>query len=275
MKKYFAIIAAILTILAALFAPKGTMAAFSNNLWSLNVVHRLVNSTDPIEPNIPNHHAGGGLILARHALKNDDPQKAEILIRPSAQKKDTIAMYALAEALFEQGKYEEALAIWRSLENDNPLRYAAAGIRNRNPERLDLRLKAYQLAAELRPTLYAESIFSTTLQFAKSLRDAGQITESLPYYQNLVEKYPGKCITYFELAKTYDLLEELSLAIISIERGISCSPQDLDFYFLAGELYSKAENPSKALEVYQKVLTINPGNETAIEFIQQLSDKLP
>ena len=275
MKKYFAKIAAILIISVALFAPKGTITAFSNNLWSLNAVHRFVHSTDPIEPDIPNHHAGGGLILARHALKNDDPQQAEILTRPAAQKKDTIAMYALAEALFEQEQYEEALAIWRSLENDNPLRYAAAGIRNRNPERLDLILKAYQLAAELRPTLYAESIFSTTLQFAKSLRDAGQITESLPYYQNLVEKYPGKCITYFELAKTYDLLEELSLAIISIERGISCSPQDLDFYFLAGELYSKAENPSKALEVYQKVLTINPGNETAIEFIQQLSDKLP
>ena len=275
MKKHFAIIAEILIILVALFAPKGTIAAFSNNLWSLNVVHRFVHSTDPIEPDIPNHHAGGGLILARHALKNDNPQLAEILIRPAAQKKDMIAMYALAEALFEQGQDEEALAIWRNLENDNPLRYAAAGIRNRNPDRLDLVLKAYQLAAELRPTLYAESIFSTTIQFAKSLRDAGQITESLPYYQNLVENYPGKCLTYFELAKTYDLLEELSLAITSIERGISCSPQDLDFYFLAGELYSKAENPSKALEVYQKVLTINPGNETAIEFIQQLSDKLP
>jgi tetratricopeptide (TPR) repeat protein len=192
-----------------------------------------------------------------------------------------IAYYYLATALYEQGQYEEAVG------------YAKAAIRLRR----DAADTHYLLANCYKKLEIADGYkkeLETTLMFDPKMPEAnydyglillqkGDIAGAAEHFRTSADSAPN-------IEKPQDQLEKLgpgskrlaeakrlektepAKALVEARIAAALEPNSVETLVLLGKLYEANKQPDKALEVYRRVLRIDPGNEDALAGVKRVEN---
>lgn len=104
---------------------------------------------------------------------------------------------------------------------------------------------------------------------ANMARSMGDAALAITLYLQLVEDNPKYGDAYYEMALAYVLLEDVDMAVQTIQEAIRISPDDGRYYFRAGKMIEKIEDPSKIMRICQEIAEINPDNPLIKEKICQ------
>lgn len=274
-----------------LIAPNGIHTVVANNLWSLKYIKHNFDSPLTLSSlsSPPAAHAHAGMFLARKALNSGCLVQAEAYLAPLAQRGDSLVLSLLADVLYKQEKYLDAIKIWESLNDEIKLGIAAAKFTNY--QNYDLVLSAVQSLYNIDPSRYTNRLVST-LSNQKNYERALSIlilsTEEYPDSPDYVNwlKTMGDIYViqqkWFEAESVYHQIIEIdynnwrvwkSLGWLNyeyyhnIESAIECfnkineiNPDGVNGYYEIGLVYSKENNPVEAMEYFEKAVLINPDN---------------
>jgi len=114
------------------------------------------------------------------------------------------------------------------------------------------------------PTLYKEmgDVYS-------QLRESEKAVAS---YTKSIEINPADNNSYIELANIYSVqLPDREKVIFTYEDAIKNNPNNVTFYILLASFYERIELSQKALDLYRRVVSIDPANSIATRKIEELS----
>jgi len=90
-------------------------------------------------------------------------------------------------------------------------------------------------------------------------------------YAQLISQHPESANIYFKIAWVYYLDQKFPLAESSIESALQFIPfPRANYYLRAGLIYEKVGKIQKAIESYEKVLTMEPKNNVALKRLRIL-----
>lgn len=180
-------------------------------------------------------------------------------------------MYASARAFapeannWTMGSLEKAIA----LEPTNPTFYVALGNAKLLEKRYTEAKEDYDKAVALKPNLLIAYVRLAFLEEMKNNLNGS--VAALEKGLNYGIQDPGYVFQlgryYFNRAQKGDY----SLAEAAFRKAIILQPNYSDALFSLGLLYEKINNTSAALEMYKKVLNLNPGNPDIKRKIDRLS----
>lgn len=172
--------------------------------------------------------------------------------------------YYLALLLIDAEEYNEAIVTLHKsmkLGHDNLSGiHLNLGTCLENLNRLDEALLAYQESIRI-DSNNPESFF----KLGSLLSDMDNYEEAILAYQKSINIEPF-ANTYLNLGNALKNLGNHSDAISAYYQGIKLKPSDEDFYYNLGEALIKAKRPEEAVEVYEKSITINPSKKNIIIF---------
>lgn len=96
--------------------------------------------------------------------------------------------------------------------------------------------------------------------FKQAIGNSDNLNEHLIYYRNLHRLYQQK---YQEKA---DLADDILL------EALKEYPKEPNFLALLANYYQDVDNKEKAIEYYEKLLEVDPGNQEAIDELEKLKD---
>lgn len=282
--------------------PSGILVTLQENIWSIDLVNRL--TTDPGKINqisIPSKTPHSAVLLARQAIREEQLEVAQQSLMPLLVNQDRAVQGTYAELLYAKGQKAEAFRIWENLNETIILERAANQAIEQGGSQL--LLEANQSLYRLDPDKYTSSL-------AFTLKSQGQLSEaedllllSRSDYPN--SEYASDWLRY--LADIYvagsdwqkaeqiyrqAILENSSdvrawrnlgllytsqlkmpeKAIECFQKIISLSPSETYGYTLLAQAYEKAGDIEKALQTYQNLLLVSPGDSSALEALERLTN---
>ncbi len=183
---------------------------------------------------------------------------------------DASLLVSLGWSLYEQEKnrgqavrhFEDAI----SVDSDSGAGYFAMG----------------QLMAKENKYTEAEAWFKSALERndsnprwrlirANTARQSADYDLAVAAYQDTITRYPAYAPAYYELAHTYRLLDspEQVVQILDKANELSLNPP-IRYYLSTAELYEWSGRLDLAIQTYQNLLDIDPGNNEALERMNQL-----
>jgi CubicO group peptidase (beta-lactamase class C family)/tetratricopeptide (TPR) repeat protein len=143
-------------------------------------------------------------------------------------------------------------------------------------------------AGKLAVTLYPESartngnwglfvmLVNQTPEGREALKKvSGEFEEALPYFKKSLELNPdgfasAKILT--QIANSWVTQgNRLNDVITLLKIAVELHPQDAGVYSLLGEVYSKKDQKTEAMETLKKAIELDPANERAKELLKKLS----
>ena len=82
--------------------------------------------------------------------------------------------------------------------------------------------------------------------------------EALGHYQRVAELEPNYTDSWVDLAKAYELLDNLEEAEAHYRHAIELDPDDEDLYYALSKMYSEHDQPEKSIEAIEEGLSANP-----------------
>ncbi|HOE70979.1 MAG TPA: tetratricopeptide repeat protein [Brevefilum sp.] len=244
--------------------------AFENNLWSVTFVKGFKSGllTPEQLTTAPKSHPHARVLQARVAMSEQDDTFALQVIEALVPTNDPVTLQTYAELLFSLERYTEALDIWHSLGMYNKIEHAANALRTSGNS--EMAIYALEKAYDIRPDIYARSLQYAQLERANKTRDAGQILESIPLYQAIIDQFPDYVAPYGDLALAYLEQGEPNLALSTLDKAMPKSSADYRFYMRAGNIYDQCGSFDRALEAYQKALLECSNCQDAVQAIDRL-----
>ncbi|NLE83165.1 MAG: tetratricopeptide repeat protein [Chloroflexi bacterium] len=277
------------------FQPEGWLETIRQNIWTV----RMINDRLPAQEAITNP-PHSTVLLARSALEQGQPQIAMDLLSPLLSYQDRATKSMHAEVLYALGRQTEAVQIWEDL-NETILLERAAGsstyeggeqillAANQSLYRLDEEKYTSSLALTLKSQgqlseaerlflasreAYPESEYASNwLRYLADIyTDTGDWQKAEQVYLQTIEENPEDTKAWRNLGLLYSSgMNDHQKAIEIFQKMISLSPENDYGYLLLAQSYEKAGDSEKALRTYQALLEIVPGNETALQAIDRLS----
>ncbi len=106
---------------------------------------------------------------------------------------------------------------------------------------------------------------------ANMFRTSGNIETAIDLYLKALGKFPANAEILYELAWAYRLRDDKAGAITTMEEVISSkTTPEIKYLLRAGLIYEWAAEWEKAVEIYKRVLSLEPGNETAVTRLDSL-----
>ena len=103
------------------------------------------------------------------------------------------------------------------------------------------------------------------------VRASRNLESAIDLYQDALDRFPENEQILYELAWAYRLKDQESEAIRAIEQAVTIrSAPSVEYLLRAGLIYEWAGESEKALSMYERVLILEPGNDTAIRQIDRL-----
>lgn len=269
------------------------------NIWSQRFLHRSISSTEYEEfiYNPPNEHKNAYLWLAREALISDNILIAHSMIEPLISSGDYQALSIYGDILISKNKIDRAIEIWSEIGDISSLlefgkiaemkgnwdeaTKAYEKVLIYDPRNSSIYFSVGQTLAQQKKYDEADLWFQRAIDIiprrewlltrARVSRNAGNLLLSQEIYEKIISKYPEFAQAYFEIAWVYYQEKKYGKAEISIELAIHYShlPKS-NYYIRAGRIYEKVGKEQKAIEAYEKVLNIEPGNNVALKRLKQL-----
>jgi tetratricopeptide (TPR) repeat protein len=106
--------------------------------------------------------------------------------------------------------------------------------------------------------------------YASQLADMGQAEAGLQQVKALLKGKPEDREVYITLAQMYSRLKRWPDAQESLDKAeqFSSKPEDKQYvYFLRGSMYERQKKYDQAEEMFRKVLSADPGNATALNYL--------
>ena len=292
----------ILFLVWSAFQPNGIPVTLRENIWSLNLVKLL--KIDPGQVSqviLPASKPHSALLLVRQAIKEGQLDVASESLMPLLVYPDRAVQETYAELLYASGQANEAVEIWESLNDTIVLERAA----NKAIEQGDsqLLLAANQSLYRLDPKKYTSSL-------AFTLKSQGQLSEAetllllsrtkypdaeygsdwLRYladiytarsdwqnaetiYRQTIQENPGDLRAWRNLGLLYNShLKMPDKAIECFQQMITLAPGEAYGYSLLAQTYEKTGDVEKALQTYQRLLLVIPGDTSALEALERLTN---
>ncbi|MEO6002478.1 MAG: tetratricopeptide repeat protein [Opitutus sp.] len=238
------------------------------------------------------------LALAGVNYKNGDYSAVILGLRPYLQKNpgNVQARAMLADAYRSQGNFEEALAIYRSSQNDfptDPQMAFQAGLTllrqkkiteakaafteslKRSPGflpaleqlvSLDVVEKRYDSAVErIGPVLDRDPKSPVPhLLLGRIYGEKGDISLAEKEFSKAIELRPDLPTPYFQLARLYITSNQQEKALANLKAVIDRNPSDSSALLLTALLQEQQKNLPAAREAYEKILSTNPKSSVAL-----------
>lgn len=252
------------------FQPNGFLTTVKNNLWSLELVDRLFSDpgqTSQIAIPAPQPHSA--VLLARQAIKDGEFQTAQNFLNPLLTFQDRAVQGTYAELLYASEKKSQAFSIWQNL-NETIILERAANQSSQLGDDPSL-LAANQALYRLDPEKYTSSLaFTLKLQGQLSEAEDLLLLSRSDYPQS---KYGSDWLRY--LADVYSGEGDWLKAEDVYWQVIQENPDDLRAWRNLGLLYnSQLNKPDKAIECFQKMISISPGETYGYSLLAQTYEKI-
>ena len=169
----------------------------------------------------------------------------------------------MAQGALEWGikSFEKAIA----LEPQNPVLLAELGklkvIEGKSEEGKEL----FERALAIR-----EDYFGAVLQMAFLEEREGKTDQAIERLVNLTKRNPFLVEVQFQLGRLYYNENKLDEAILRFQSALTIFPNHSNSLYSLGLALERKGEKTNALEVFEKVLELNPGNEDVIRKIEEL-----
>jgi tetratricopeptide (TPR) repeat protein len=139
----------------------------------------------------------------------------------------------------------------------------------------DLHGLTVQAAAEYQQAIvYDPTSFKSRLRFGANLTRLGRFEEAIEQLTRVGELDPDDIQARYLLALIYSSLKKFDNAALQYESILnslaSDSPDNANLYFYLGQLYYARRDYNKAIEQFNKVLTLQPQNTEMMYFLGAL-----
>lgn len=166
---------------------------------------------------------------------------------------------AEASAHLDAGRYEQAIAILKSLTEKEPgevvyrfnlaLAYSLAG-------QDDLAIAGYRRTLQLKPDL-----FEARLNLGQTLLKAGNAEEAAGWLEQAVAQQPAGSKPVYLLGRALAAQKKWPEAAAALEKALALDPQNASLPLEIAEVFELAGQPAKAAGYYKRL----PGNPAARE----------
>jgi len=112
---------------------------------------------------------------------------------------------------------------------------------------------------------------SLRMTYADLLRQNNELDRAIEIYQGVISQFPEDDNAYYEIAWTYWISDQPTLAIQSVEEALKISPSKLHFLLRAGNFYESIGLVDDALRYYNRILEIDADNVDAQQGVSRLS----
>lgn len=299
--KVFLWVLLILFLVWSAFQPKGIVVTLQQNFWSLNLVNRLLAAPDQVnQVSLPPATPHSAVLLARQAIRGQQFPFAEEILSPLLSDQDRAVQGTYAELLYATGRKTEAFRIWEKF-NETIILERAANQASEEGEDLHL-VEANRSLFRLDPEKYTSSL-------AFSLKGQGQVAEAeqillssrgefpdseygsdwLRYladiyvangdwhqaenvYLQTIQENAADGRAWRNLGLLY--LSQLSMpekAIECFQQIVSLSPGETYGYSYLAQAYEKIGDTEKALQTYQNLLLVSPDDASALQAVERLT----
>jgi tetratricopeptide (TPR) repeat protein len=99
------------------------------------------------------------------------------------------------------------------------------------------------------------------------LKEDGRIEEAIEMLKNAIDKKGTADELFGFLAALYEENDQLDRAEDILKKGLSVFPESIDLHYKLGVIYSKMRREKESLREMEEVLTIEPENAEALNFI--------
>ena len=237
----------------------------------------------------PIYHPRSFIWLSRYSLEKGDIEKAYALLNTSNLEDNAQALLLLGEVLLADGKYQEAVQVWKDSNAYYQLIQAARNFREEY--RMQEALMASRAAWELSPE-------NATNLLATIMREIGEIEDAEILLKQMIAEYPhsSQCQSWLLLlgniyrsnkswdsaSRTYEIVllespeniqalialgwinyeqgEDIDAVIYNFQHAIDIAPHRGDGYFAIGQLMAKENKYIIADSWFMKAVEHNPEN---------------
>ena len=183
--------------------------------------------------------------------------------------------FSLGRVLFDQKRYDEAVAVCRVAIEQRPDHAKAHNIMGAALHRLGRFEEAeiyLRRAIQINP-----QIQNTHAHLGAALTKQGWLEEAITAYRVAIEQRPDHFEAHFNLGALFNALERFEEAEKHLRRAIQINPQNTDFHqelaevlFRMGQSAQENEQPEVAAEYYMRTLEIDPHYTKAIRRLAHL-----
>jgi predicted aspartyl protease/cytochrome c-type biogenesis protein CcmH/NrfG len=192
--------------------------------------------------------------------------------------------YQLANILFEETRYQEALTAYdRATRADDP---ALAGRARKGKVRTALRVAEFDLARQEAETLKAEpnaDTESVTL-YADALWSVGLFDEADIVYGDALAKAPGSARARFGIARSLATQNRLDQALTEALAASAASPLDGEIHAEIGDIYERMHRFDEAANAYTNYINLLPNKDRSekaawsrgqVRFLEAFAGRVP
>lgn len=175
-------------------------------------------------------------------------------------------------ALFDEGKYDEALAIYKNVSQCDPNYWWACyetALLYYNQHKLEASLAKCRESDDLNP----ENAETISL-IGSILDDMGKTTEAIVYLKNALKIRPYNRLLLYNLATCYLNNNQLELAEATAIRNIRINPYHKSSHLLLAKVNFYMGRVAQAYLAYNMAILVNPQLSYITEFEKALTGKL-
>jgi protein O-mannosyl-transferase len=184
-------------------------------------------------------------------------------------------LYNLGVALAEQGRIDEAIALYRQELAFKPLSsqgilHAGLGALLLQQSKLDEAISEFQIALKLVPS----SISSMTLNnLAIAMAQQGRFDEAIEYFYKVVKMKPNDIEAHYNLAVALVEKNRFEEAASVCRQALRLQPRDADAHCILGDVLIRQNRIEEAAAEYREALRINPQHPQAQEGLKNIRSK--
>ena len=185
--------------------------------------------------------------------------------------KNDAAMYELAKIAFESGNMDKAMEYAKNAIKLNPTNeYYYQYLAEAKGEKQDYEgaSKVYETLIKLQPKEY-----EYYYDWAYMLSKAGKYKEAIDVYNQLEQKTGVQEELILQKQPLYIKLGKIEDGVKDIEKLAKLDPSDTRYLRLIGEIYQSNQLYDKAIETYNRILTMDANNASALLSLAEVYQK--
>jgi superkiller protein 3 len=201
-----------------------------------------------------NQDLGNALVDQKAVLPEEAARylTAAVALRPESAG----AQLNLGRALREQGKQDEAIAVFRQTLILEP-KYAEAedglGVALSKQGKLDEAIAAYRRALALDPKYVAAYSNLGAVMF-----EQGKLTEAITAFRQALDLDSKYALGYLNLGVALAKQDKLDEAIVAFRRALALEPKDARAHYNLGVTLDKQGRREEAIAAYRQTLALDP-----------------
>jgi tetratricopeptide (TPR) repeat protein len=194
---------------------------------------------------------------------DDALRELELIVQLDAG--DLDARRKIGLIYMEQERWDDAISLFRDLlEREpqlDPVRYYLGSAL----ERKEQWQEAYEVFNTIPETsaLYEDAV----AHMGFLLMQMNRLDEAVALLESQMERSPGRPQVYYYLATIHLSQDQLNEALSVLERGVRQFPEDADLLYQQGITLERIGQHDQALEVMQRVVTLDENYTEALNFI--------